>query len=75
MADYERTFKVLKELTADIFLAQHPNMFQMERNVARVNAGGGNPFVDPNRYKAFVNAAEAAYLAQLKRGRNGKGFQ
>ena len=50
-------------------------MFQMEKNVARVNAGGGNPFVDPNRYKAFVNAAEASYLAQLKRERKGKGFQ
>ena len=31
VADYERTFRVLKELAADIFLAQHPTMFDMER--------------------------------------------
>jgi metallo-beta-lactamase class B len=46
VADYQRTFNVLKELPADIFLAQHPSMFGMEQKVARVNAGGGNPFID-----------------------------
>jgi metallo-beta-lactamase class B len=69
VADYDRTFKVLKELQADIFLAQHPNMFQMEQKVARINAGGGNPFVDPQGYKTFVAASEQSYQAQLKRER------
>jgi hypothetical protein len=46
VADGERTFRVLKELSVDIFLAQHPNMFDMEKKVGRMNAGG-NPFVDP----------------------------
>jgi metallo-beta-lactamase class B len=69
VADYDRTFKVLKELQADIFLAQHPNMFEMEQKVARMNAGSGNPFVDPQGYKAFVAASEQSYQAQLKRER------
>jgi metallo-beta-lactamase class B len=68
VADYDRTFKVLKELQADIFLAQHPNMFQMEEKVARTKAGG-NPFVDPEGYKKFVAESEQSYLAQLKRER------
>jgi metallo-beta-lactamase class B len=69
VADYERTFKVLKELQADIFLAQHPNMFEMERKVARMKAGAGNPFVDPQGFKEFVAAAEQSFLSQLKRER------
>jgi metallo-beta-lactamase class B len=71
VADYDRTFKVLKELQADIFLAQHPNMFDMEQKVAR-NAGGRNPFVDPEGYQAFVAEAEQSYMAQLKRERAGR---
>lgn len=71
VADYERTFRVLKELAADIFLAQHPNMFDMEKKVARINAGG-NPFVDPQGYKAFVQAAERSFQAQLQRERDGR---
>lgn len=69
-ADYERTFGVLKELQADIFLAQHPNMFEMEQKVARLKAGG-NPFIDPDGYREFVAAAERSYLARLKRERDG----
>ena len=72
VADYDRTFKVLKELQADIFLAQHPNMFQMEGKVARMNAGKGNPFVDPEGYRAFVAASEESYRAQLQRERAGR---
>ena len=69
-ADYERTFRVLKELQADIFLAQHPDMFKREQKAARLNAGG-NPFVDPEGYREFVAAAERSYLARLKRERDG----
>ena len=71
IADYDRTFKVLKELEADIFLAQHPDMFEMEQKVAR-NAGAGNAFVDPAGYKAFIAAAEHSYLTRLQRERAGR---
>ena len=52
--DYARTFRVLKELKAEIFLAQHPNMFDMEGKVPRIKPGAPNPFVDPKGYEAFV---------------------
>jgi metallo-beta-lactamase class B len=67
IADYTRTFRVLKELSADIFLAQHPRMFNMEAKVARMKAGDANAFVDPEGYRAFVADAEKAYLTQLNR--------
>jgi metallo-beta-lactamase class B len=70
--DYARTFRVLKELEADIFLAQHPNMFRMEEKVARLKDGSANPFVDPDGYRAFVLAAEKSYRSQLDRERSGR---
>jgi metallo-beta-lactamase class B len=67
--DYARTFRVLKELTPDIFLAQHPNMFNMEAKVAKMKAGDVNAFVDPDGYRAFVAAQEKNYQTQLQRER------
>jgi metallo-beta-lactamase class B len=64
--DYARTFRVLKELKPDIFVAQHPAMFRMEEKVRRMKTGGTNPFIDPQGYQALVTQGERAYLAQLK---------
>jgi hypothetical protein len=58
------------EPPADIFLAQHPSMFDMEEQVARRRDGGANPFVDPQGYRAFVARREQAYRTQLQRERN-----
>ena len=63
--DYARTFRVLRELKSEIFLAQHPNMFDMEGKAARIKPGAPNPFVDPRGYEAFVVQNEKAYLARL----------
>lgn len=65
--DYARTFRVLKELKPDMFVAQHPGMFRMEDKVRRMKAGDAKAFIDPQGYEAFVAAGEQAYLAQLKR--------
>lgn len=67
--DYRRTFRVLKELQADIFLAQHPNMFGMEQKVAAVKEGRSNPFVDPDGYREFVLTNEKAFVSRLERER------
>jgi metallo-beta-lactamase class B len=68
--DYARTFRVLKELNADIFLAQHPSMFNMEAKVARMKAGDATAFVDPEGYRTFVANGEKNYQAQLQRERS-----
>jgi metallo-beta-lactamase class B len=57
-SDYERMFTVLKSLPADIFLGAHGSYFDMEAKYARMNAGGANPFVDPDGYKKFVAQKE-----------------
>jgi metallo-beta-lactamase class B len=64
--DYARTFRVLKELKPDVFLAQHPSIYGMEEKMKRLKDGAPqNPFVDPDGYRRVVEAAESAYLKQL----------
>jgi metallo-beta-lactamase class B len=64
--DYARTFRVLKDLNADVFLAQHPNIYGMAEKVQRLKAGGSsNPFIDPQGYQRVIGDAENRYLKQL----------
>ena len=64
--DYARTFRVLKELKADVFLAQHPAIYGMAEKVQRLKASASpNPFIDPQGYQRAVSDAESRYLKQL----------
>jgi metallo-beta-lactamase class B len=69
--DYARTFRVLKSLKPDVFLAQHPDLFGFDEKVTRRRAGAKqNPFVDPEGYRKAVQEGEDAYLEQLRRERS-----
>jgi len=52
--DYEKTFQVLKALPADVFLGAHGDYYGMPAKYEKLKAGGPNPFVDPDGYKAYV---------------------
>ena len=65
--DYERTFRALKALKCDIFLGAHGSYFDMEKKVARLAAGGPNPFIDPAGYTQAVEERERAFRAELAR--------
>jgi metallo-beta-lactamase class B len=65
--DYARTFRTLKELKADVFLAQHPDIYGMGEKLRRLKAGASqNPFIDPDGYRRVVSEAEGMYLKQLE---------
>jgi metallo-beta-lactamase class B len=71
--DYARTFRALKSLKADVFLAQHPSIYGMDEKMRRLKNGASpNPFIDPAGYQRVVAEAEAAYLKQLEREKSGK---
>jgi metallo-beta-lactamase class B len=71
--DYARTFRVLKELGADVFLAQHPNIYGMADKLDRMRAGAPrNPFIDPEGYRRVIAEAEGRYLKQLAQERAAK---
>jgi metallo-beta-lactamase class B len=70
--DYARTFRTLKGLSPDVFLAQHPGIYGMAEKVLRLKAGAReNPFIDREGYRQVVSEAEAAYLRQLTQEKAG----
>lgn len=72
-ADYAHTFKVLKSLKCDVFLASHGAFFSMKEKVRRLENGKKvNPFIDPEGYRDFLRWSEKAYKQQLEKERKFK---
>jgi metallo-beta-lactamase class B len=65
--DYAHGFRVLKSLPCDVFLGAHGGYYGMEAKYARLNAGGANPYIDPDGYKAYVADREQAFLSELQK--------
>jgi metallo-beta-lactamase class B len=63
--DFMRSFKVLRALPADVPLGSHPGMFNMAAKHARLAAGGPNPYIDPQGYKAEIDLVEATFKSVL----------
>jgi metallo-beta-lactamase class B len=66
-ADRERSIRVLRSLPADIWVTNHARAWDRYRKFA-AKAKASNPvdpFIDPEGYRAFIDAAEAA----LREGR------
>lgn len=63
--DYRRTFRVLKGLPVDVFLASHGKFYGLPAKYAKVGKGGPNPFIDPDGYKAHVALMEKAFYYKL----------
>jgi metallo-beta-lactamase class B len=65
--DYAHGFRVLKSLPCDVFLGAHGSYFDMEAKYAKLNAGGANPYIDPEGYKRYVAEREQAFLSELQK--------
>ena len=73
VADFERTFETLRALPVDVFLGSHGSFFHLEEKRAKLAEGAdGTVFVDPEGYRAFVEAKERAFHAELERQRKAK---
>ena len=64
-ADYERTFRVLASLPADIFLGAHGSYFGLEARYERWKAGDKTAFVDRIGYRNYVSERERAFRTEL----------
>jgi len=70
--DFAQTFRVLKSLPCDVFLAPHGSMFGLREKARRRAAGEKpNPFIDPEGYRAFIARSEEGFQQQLQRERRG----
>jgi metallo-beta-lactamase class B len=66
--DYIHSFRVLKGLHCDVFVASHTGMYRMAEKYAQMqkDPAGPNPFIDPEGYRAHVESAEKAFYARLE---------
>ena len=68
--DYARTFRTLRSLPCDLFLAAHASFFNMKDKAERLKKGeGGNPFVDPEGYRSYIDRNERVFKERLERDR------
>jgi metallo-beta-lactamase class B len=63
--DYVRSFKLLRTLPVDVFLGAHGDFYGLQAKYAQLQKGDANPFIDPAGFKAYVDAKEAAFNAEL----------
>jgi metallo-beta-lactamase class B len=63
--DYRRTFKILRALQCDVFLAPHGSQYGLAEKYAKIEKGGPNPFIDPDGYRAYVDNGERIFLSKL----------
>ncbi len=67
VSDYRHSFKILKNMQADVFLAGHTEFFHMEEKLARAKPGAPNPFVDPGELQRFVLESEQEFDRELSK--------
>ena len=65
--DFERSFRTLRSLPADIFLASHASWFSMKRKLLeRADAEDpAEPFIDRDGYLSFIDRAEEHFREVL----------
>lgn len=67
-ADYELTFRVLKSLPCDVFLASHGSFYSMlEKRKVLSQGRKRNPFIDERGYRRFIAQTERAFREELRR--------
>lgn len=68
--DFAATFATLRVLPCDLPLGAHASFFRLEQKRAAQAAGAaGNPFVDPEGYRTFVERKERRFRDEFGRQR------
>jgi len=65
VAEFDRTFPLVRALPCDVPLGDHPAEYGMQAKHAKLSAGGPNPFVDRANCFAEVDIQQAMYRAVL----------
>jgi metallo-beta-lactamase class B len=69
VADYLRSFEVLRALPCDVFLAPHPNFFHGDEKRKALAAGRWDAFVDPGELWKVVDDSQREFESELVRQR------
>jgi metallo-beta-lactamase class B len=66
VADYQQTFRTLRSLPCDVFLASHGSFFDLkEKHEALEHGQKPNPFIDPEGYRGFIDRTEREFRQRL----------
>lgn len=63
--DFKRTFAIYRSLPCNIFLADHGDHFGMLEKVARMQKEGDAVWVDPQGYRAAIDAGQRSFEKNL----------
>lgn len=70
IADYEKTFALMKTLKPDIFLASHGSFFDLLGKAAKIRTSREpNPFIDPASYTQYLTDSEKVFREKLEKER------
>lgn len=66
--DFERTFRLLKNLQCDVFLGSHGRFFGLQEKIAQLAKNPKqNPFIDSEAYGNYLRQSEENFREQLKK--------
>jgi metallo-beta-lactamase class B len=71
--EYARSFRILRSLPVDVYLAPHVQQFGAAEKSKRLDQSP-SPFVDPGGYKTALDGWETAYREQLAREKTAAGI-
>ena len=64
--DFAETYRKLRSLPCDVFLAPHSSFFGLNQKAAQLERGvKRNPFIDPAAFRSFIENAERNFHKQL----------
>lgn len=65
VAEFNRSFPLVRSLPCDVPLGDHPAQYNMQEKYAKLQPGGANPFIDPAGCTAEADIEEAIFHAIL----------
>jgi metallo-beta-lactamase class B len=65
VAEFRRTFPLVRSLACDVPLGDHPAQYDMQEKYAKLKDGARNPFIDPDGCTYEVDIEEAMFHALL----------
>ena len=77
VADFEKSFKLLRSLPCDVFMTYRAISIDLDGKLARKNQGGNqvSPFVDPESCLAYIDLYENRFLKQLAEEKRAAGIR
>ena len=63
--DYVKSFKTLRGLPCDVFIAAHGDFYHLAEKFGKVGKTETNPFIDPVGYRAYIDEKERDFKARL----------